>query len=179
MDIHQIQVQYDGLADRLLLRIRTRDAQAVAVWLTRRMVSRLLPAMDQTVSRWVASRQAPQALAVPEAREMMVEGERQKALAQSDFRTPFDGAVQLPLGEQPLLPEAIDLGLTPQGGVLWRVREAAPGRSLELQLRDELVHGLMALLQQALAKAEWGLGLAAPDGVQPSQTGAKPGTLLN
>ena len=179
MDIHQIQIQYDGLADRLLLRIRTRDAQAVAVWLTRRMVSRLLPVMDQTVSRWVASRQAPQAMAVPEARDMMVEGERQKALAQSDFRTPFDGAVQLPLGDQPLLPEAIDLGQTPQGSLLWRVRETAPGRSLELQLRDELVHGLMALLQQALAKADWGLTLPMPTDTKAPHAGAKPGTLLN
>ena len=40
MDIHQIQVKYDALADRLLLQIRTRDEQLFPIWLTRRMVMR-------------------------------------------------------------------------------------------------------------------------------------------
>jgi hypothetical protein len=70
MDIHQIQVKYDALADRLLLQIRTRDEQLFPIWLTRRMVIRLWPHFRGMVSGLAVSRTAPLATAVPEARDM-------------------------------------------------------------------------------------------------------------
>jgi hypothetical protein len=51
IDIHQIQVKYDALADRLLLQIRTREEVLFPIWLTRRMVMRLWPHFRIMVSR--------------------------------------------------------------------------------------------------------------------------------
>ena len=84
MDIHQIQVKYDALADRLLLQIRTRDEQLFPIWLTRRMVIRLWPHFRGMVSGLAVTRSAPSALAVPEARDMLADAARERALSVGD-----------------------------------------------------------------------------------------------
>jgi hypothetical protein len=73
MDIHQIQVKFDPVADRLLLQIRTRDDSLFPIWLTRRMVMRLWPHLRGMVSGLAVTRSAPTALAVPEARDMLAD----------------------------------------------------------------------------------------------------------
>ena len=44
MGIHQLQLRYDPVADRLLPSVRTHQAELYRVWLTRRMVARLVRA---------------------------------------------------------------------------------------------------------------------------------------
>lgn len=177
MDIHQIQVKYDPLADRLLLQIRTRDEQLFPIWLTRRMVIRLWPHFRGMVSGLAVTRSAPTAMAVPEARDMLADAARERALKAADFRTQFDpsGAKQ-PLGPEPVLPTAIDLRPAKGQAVVLVIRDAA-GRSLELAFGEDLAHGLLKLVESALAASEWGLvAQAAPAAAEP---GTPPARVLN
>lgn len=177
MDIHQIQVKYDPLADRLLLQIRTRDELLFPIWLTRRMVMRLWPHFRGMVSGLAVSRSAPSAMAVPEARDMMAEAARERALKSADFKTQFDTtSVKQPLGSEPVLPTAIDLRPAQGQAVVLVIRDAA-GRSLELAFGEDLAHGLMKLVESALAASEW--GLVAPQAAAAAEPGTPSARVLN
>jgi len=157
MDIHQIQVKYDALADRLLLQIRTRDEQLFPIWLTRRMVIRLWPHFRGMVSGLAVTRSAPSALAVPEARDMLADAAHERALKSADFKTEFNAsAATQPLGPDPVLPTAIDLHSAAGQAVVLVIRDAQ-GRSLPLPFGEDLAHGLLKLVESALAGSEWGL----------------------
>ncbi|MBL8331212.1 MAG: hypothetical protein JNJ71_20410 [Rubrivivax sp.] len=181
MDIHQIQLSYELRADRLLWQLRTREGAVVGVWLTRRMVERLWPHFQH----WVLQAQLPPRPAgpaaaaaaaptvMPQAREMLADVARQRPLPQADFEQPFDAqALTRPLGPEPLLPDAIDLApVSGPGGrrLALRVRETG-GRSLDLQLGDDLATALLRLMERAVAASEW---FAAPAG--SAGTEAAPG----
>ena len=177
MDIHQIQVKYDALADRLLLQIRTRDEQLFPIWLTRRMVIRLWPHFRGMVSGLAVSRTSPTAMAVPEARDMLAEAARERALKSADFKTEFNAsAAKQPLGPEPVLPTAIDLRPAKGQAVVLVIRDAH-GRSLELAFGEDLAHGLLKLVESALAASEW--GLVAPAAAQAPEPGTPPARVLN
>lgn len=185
MNIQQIQVRYQPAADRVLWELRTRDGEVVAVWLTRRMLKGLWPPLSNLVTQTGVAKMAPNATVLPEAREMMAQAARTRPLANGDFGAPFDsqGAAQ-PLGAEPMLPHAIDLGMAAgQQGVVMAVRE--PSRQqINLQLSSDLATAFMRLLEHAIAEADWGLGPAPA--AAPAQPGGPatpsppaPPTLLN
>jgi hypothetical protein len=167
MDIHQMQMSYDPRADRLLWNVRTRAGEMFAIWLTRRMALRLRSPFERLVTQ-TAMPQVPAARAtvVPEAQALMSEMARQKPLQSTSFQAPFDSKAQSrPLGPEPLLPDNIDLTPTPQAagrGLMIRVRETG-GRSMQLQLNDELAMGLMRLFEQALKASEWNTPVVAAE----------------
>ena len=168
MTIHQIQVRYEPAADRLLMQVRSTQAELFAVWLTRRMVARLFPPFRDAVTRASVAQTTPQAMPVPEAREMLEQAALARPLPGTDFKKPFtDTGSSHPLGPEPLLPAAIDLRPVPSGGLAITLREER-GRRMEMTLTPELATALLRLMDSALKVAEWGLpGLgtqAAPGG---------------
>jgi hypothetical protein len=178
MDIHQMQIKYDALADRLLWQVRTRTGELYAVWLTRRMVGRLWPPFLVLVTRGGIAQVAPNATPVPDARAMLEQAARERPLPAADFKAQFDAkAVSRPLGAEPLLPTAIDLTADPKGpGLTMNLREEG-GRNLRLHLDADLATALLRLLQQALKGADWG---AAPvTAVPPENLAPTPPAALN
>ena len=180
-----MQVRYQPAADRLLWQVRTQTGELFAVWLTRRMLRQLWPPLRHLVTSAGMAQVAPNATVLPEAREMMAQVARARPLAHANFSTPFDAKpVAQPLGPEPLLPTAIDLGPGADAkGLRITVREPA-GRHMTLALSADLATALMRLLEQALAEADWGLGSAvatAPSGIPGAEPPAPPTppTLLN
>jgi hypothetical protein len=162
MGIHQIQLRYDPLADRLLLSVRSHAAELYTAWLTRRMVARLVPPFRRAVGRLALPRSSG-ALPVPEAQAMLEQVARERPLKDADFSQPFEGTQDAtwPLGRDPLLPTEIDVRAPPGGGLVVTLREAR-GRRIELVLNDDLATALMRLLDQGLAQADWALPVADP-----------------
>lgn len=176
MEIHQIQVRYEPLADRLLVQIRTRQEQLFSIWLTRRLTVRLLPHLQQSVVAAALSRSAPGSVAVAEARDMLAAAAREEALRSADFSSPFDVSVAQPaLGPEPLLPMAVDLMQDARSGLSLRVRDAQH-HSLDLQLGDEFAVAFVQLIESALAQTEWGLAPRVA-GNEASQAGESPRVL--
>jgi hypothetical protein len=174
MGIHQIQLRYDPVADRLLLSVRSHAAELYTAWLTRRMVARLDAPFRQAVARLALPRSA--ALPVPEAQALLEQVARERPLKDAAFDRPFEGAhdATYPLGRDPLLPSEIDVRALPAGGLAVALREAR-GRRLELTLNDDLATALMRLLDQALKLADWSLPAAAA----PADTAPPPPQRLN
>lgn len=177
MNIHQLSVSYEERQDRILLRLNTLDKQEFRFWLTRRMCLRLMPAIDQSVVRMEAS-QPGVAAPDPSAKKMLTEIKREAFLQKADFATPFEAkAEQRPLGEEPMLITDVQLSLLAGGGLLVTFQEKnidAPVKSCQLNLQASLVHGLVHLIQQALAKAEWGFTTTAKTAAEPADTELEP-----
>jgi hypothetical protein len=168
MNIHQLSVSHDERQDRLLLRLNTLDAQEFRFWLTRRMAIRLLPVMEQSVVRLEAA-QAGMAAADPTTQQMLTELKREAFLQGADFSTPYSSqAQQLPLGSEPLLITDTQISLQGQGGLqmIFQQKSGEAVQSCQLNLQAPLVHGLIHLIRQSMAKADWGLG---PGLVEPSE----------
>lgn len=161
MAIHQIQLRYDPAADRLLLQLRSSEAEIYAAWLTRRMVSRVLPPFRQAVLQAGVACAAPRALPVPEARQMLEQAALQRPLPGAEFGQPFkadDGSY--PLGTEPLLPDAADLRPGADGQITLALRETR-GRRIDLLLTADLSTALLRLIDGALKTADWGLDVVA------------------
>lgn len=175
MNIHQMQVRYQPGADRILWQVRTASGELIQAWLTRRLLKMAWPHLSRMVVQAGLAQVVPGATpasVLPEARDMLAQAVRDRPLANARFNEPFKlDAVAQPLGPEPLLPEAIDLGPGAEGrGLNIRLRDGA-GRSMALQLNDDLATALMRLLDQALAESDWGLVSrdtpAAPAGPRP------------
>ena len=168
MNIHQLNVSHNDRQDRLLLRLNTQSGEEFRFWLTRRLTLRLLPVLQQTVGRLESNQ--PQMLAPdPASKQILTELKRDAFLQKADFKTPYvEKAQQLPLGEEPML--VTDVQMQVQGTeVLLTLQDKgsatsgtpAQVQSCQLNLQPSLVHGLIHLIQQAMARAEWQLTLVA------------------
>ena len=166
--IHQIQLRYEPLADRLLLSVRTHSAELYATWLTRRMAAQLAAPLRQAVARLALPPSAAGALPVPEVQQMLEQVARERPLAGANFQQAFAGGADAsyPLGPEPLLPEEINVASPPGAGLVISLREQR-GRRLELKLNNDLATALLRLFDQALAGADWGLARTAADAPPP------------
>jgi len=175
VNIHQMQLRYQPAPDRLLWQLRTTGGDLYAVWLTRRIVRMLWPPLTKLVTQAGIVQTLPNATVLPEAQAMLAQAVRDRPLPGASFAEPFDTRVTAqPLGAEPLLPEAIDLGPGDKGqGLKLQLREAG-GRRLAMQLSADLSTALMRLMEQALAAADWGL-VVAPAAAEPDA--GKPGVL--
>jgi hypothetical protein len=156
-----MQLRYQPAADRLLWQLRTTGGDLYAVWLTRRMVRLLWPPLSKLVTHAGIAQALPHATVLPEAQAMLAQAVRDRPLPGASFAEPFDQrATAQPLGTEPLLPEAIDLGPGDKGqGLKLQLREVG-GRRLAMQLSADLATALLRLMEQSLAAADWGLVIA-------------------
>lgn len=160
MQIHQMQVRYEALADRLLMQVRTRASEVFAVWLTRRMMQRFWPTFHRVATQMPVAGKSPGALLAPEAQAMLAESALQRPLAGADFNQPFGSPEdRQPMGAEPMLASEIQLQSDPKQGLRLALSDAQ-GRHLTLQLSEDMVTALLRLVEKALADADW--GLAAP-----------------
>ncbi len=174
-----MQLRYDARADRLLWQLRTSEGALYAVWLTRRMVRGLWPPLGRLVTDAGLRQALPQATVLPEAKAMLAESIRSRPLPGASFDQPFDTRITArPLGAEPLLPEAIDLGPGPAGqGLKLQLREGPGGRSIAMQLDADLATALQRLMARAIAAADWGLDVGAADAGATPGSDARPAVL--
>jgi hypothetical protein len=182
MNIHQVSVSYVQEQDRMLLRINSKDGHELRAWLTRRLTIGLLPVLNRTAAEQIKKVAAPAlpAASLDEQRQQLVVAfEKEAALRQGDFATPYSPpqtppAAQ-PLGAEPLLLTEIKITLLDQGQLQLQLFEKFAGkdspRSMQLMMDPQLTNGLLQLLHQGLQLSHWldtppvlaaPAGLAAP-----------------
>ncbi|HUP90840.1 MAG TPA: hypothetical protein VM074_01225 [Solimonas sp.] len=158
MALHQINLTFDPNQDRLQLRISTTEQTEYRFWLTRRLVKRLWPGLVQLTQSTPPVRQQ----LAPESRHAMLEFQREQALAEARFGEPYPSGTLTPvLPGEPMLIANVRLRTEPHGAhvVVLQPRE---GEAVTLRLETPLLHALMKLLQDAVAKLEWDLALEWP-----------------
>lgn len=160
--IEQLQLRYDPGQDRALLTVKTSNLQAYRMWLTRRYTAALWPIL----MRFVEAEPVAQRVAAPEARRAVLGFQREQAIAETDFQTPFrDDAEELPFGDEPLVLTRVELRRQQDGmPALWF--GAQDQRGLQLRPSTQLVYSLTKLIADVATKADWRLGLE-PNWAQP------------
>jgi hypothetical protein len=162
MKLHQIKLEHSALHDRLLMRISTDDGQEVLLWLTRRCVKMLWPALVKL------AQSAPDiALQSAEAKSALLGMRHEDVVGKADFSKPYeDGQRQRPLGEEPILVARIQTkrNESSEGGTGQFVLTLLPekGQGITVALEEALLHSLFNLLQRVVKVAEWDMELKLP-----------------
>ena len=163
--IHQLQVAFDATEDRLLFRLTTVAGEEFRVFLTRRFVKGLWPLLIKTIDSKVAVK-AP----IAEARREVMAFEHEKAVRETDFKTPFQepppqAPRQFPLGEAPYVATQGNIRLV--DGVFKLALNPASGQGIEIGLDDRLMHSLCRLIEQSTRSADWDLPFFGNTPAQP------------
>lgn len=163
MRLHQIRVDYHPEQDRLLLRVSTSDGAELRLWLTRRYVKGLWPAL-MTLAETVGEARMQHD---PSVRKAMLEFEHEKAVNQADFATPYQPADRLPLGAEPLLVTRLRARHDGRGNAVLAMHPAQ-GQGMDLAMDAMLLHSFTRLIQGAVGKTDWDVRLDLPTAAQPA-----------
>lgn len=164
--IHQLQVAFDAAEDRLLFRVSTTAGEEFRIFLTRRFVKGLWPLLIKTMD----SKVAVKVPLIAEARREVLAFEHEKAVRETDFKTPFreppaEAPHQFPLGPAPYVATQGNVRLV--DGTFKLALNPATGQGIEIGLDDRLMHSLCRLIEQAARNAEWDFPWFAPAPAAP------------
>lgn len=157
VNIQQLNLGYDGLEDRLLLRLGLADNSEVTVWLTRKMV-KILWSMLQSAQ--VAPWMAPDEF-TPETQPLLEEIARSVeplATRKMDFSETYKTG-RTPRTPHPVLPG--DCRLVSLGhGKRYRLElEAKNFYTVRIPLSTDITQALINMLQMTTKEAGWDLAL--------------------
>lgn len=144
--LHQVNVTYSGVEDRLLLRVTTRLGDEYRIWLTRRFTALLLTMLDNAMDQYGG---AAALGANPKTRAMFKEGAMEKAFDE-------DKTTNFPLGKKGFLAYGIKSAGTPEGNLQLEILPKK-GTGVSLNLDKPLLYMFHNLLTQGIARAEWHL----------------------
>jgi hypothetical protein len=150
--IDQIQLKYNAVADRVLLRISTTGAAEFRFWLTRRFTKKAWPALVDSLAKGPQMENAVS----PLARRELLAFRHEQAVTGADFSVPFRDTNQaLPLGPEPLL--VAKLQIRPAANGHGRLLAFVPetGQGIEVTLTETLMHSFCALLGRVIATTDW------------------------
>lgn len=172
MNIHQVSVNYLHEQDRILVRINSRDAQEIRLWLTRRLCTGWVPALRATLRDMAAmvsgtedvtnqtstSPDQPPQDSPPAWTE---EFKKLHSLQNTDFKTPFKSDVKTwPLGTEPLLVTTVRMTVKSKDRLDMAFEESLLARKeqvrgFQVSLEPLLLTGFMHLLEKALDNTQW------------------------
>ncbi len=162
MMIKQLQLAYSAEEDRMLIRINSNEGQEIRCWLTRRMISGLLPILHQVMKQMIQTDRP-----LPElARNVLLDMSRQASLQKADFQTPFqEKAVDLPLGPSPILVSKVELHPVSQANSneLLIKLSSSNGAGFEMRMNEQLQFALYDLIIKALPQTQWHIEPAQTD----------------
>lgn len=162
--LHQIQIRYDAVEDRALLRVATTDASEFRFWITRRYARLLWTALTQSAERSGHAASRPQ----PAAREAVLAFEKEAALARADFGSGYrEQPRRTPLGDDPVLLARVKCS-HPDPATTVLSLHPMEGRGIEVRLDATLLHSLLKLLADAATAGEWDLALTTPEPATPA-----------
>lgn len=149
--LRQLQLRYDAVEDRILLRVSTQQDQEFRLWLTRRYCMLLLAVLDkhERLDPEVAERPTE------EARRAVRRFKEEAAGTRADFGSEFEAPAERPLGEAPMLAyrltyrageEQLQLTFSPQ-----------QGQGITFTLDRQLSLNLRTMLAKTIRGANWAL----------------------
>ena len=158
MNLERITVEFVPEDDRLLVHVYFSKSAEIMFWFTRRLVRRFWPVLLQVAQ----SRPEIQAQANPEARKALLGMEHEKALTKVRFSKAVEEPDRShPLGDVPFLVTRIRTRRNGKGQTILSLLPKE-GNGLDLALGENLLHGLMKLIKDSAARAQWDLTLEVP-----------------
>jgi len=143
--LHQINIAYIGMEDRLLMRATTKNGDEYKVWFTRKYTSLLVDILNKHIHE----RGGMTTLgSKPQTTKMLKGGALEK---------PFKSDVKnYPLGEEGILGFGIKVNVS-EDKVLNLQLSPEKGQGITLNLGDSLLYMFHNLLSQGIARADWNI----------------------
>ncbi len=167
-NLSQINIGYNPVEDRLLLRMTSGSADGVAeyrMWMTRRFVRLMWNALSQSLDQDTASDHRIE----PAGREAVREFEEEAALSSADFSTPYKPrVVSTPLGPEPVLISRLQIRKEQDGKKVMSLLDRK-NQGLTLGLTTGMIHSLRKILVDAVLKANWNLDMSLFSHTQPDE----------
>ena len=153
--LHQVQIKYEPVEDRGLLRIRTQDDREMRFWLTRRftrglwaLLMRLLESDSEIVSQ-----------ADEHAKSAMLSFKHEEAIARGDFTTRYqETQTHAATEETPLLVIKAEGKVQQDGRRVLRLYPQG-GHVVQLVLDDSLLHSLCKIISDMVRVTDWDIRL--------------------
>lgn len=176
--IQQFGVDVVPVEDRLLLKMNAAGEATMRFWLTRRFLALFWKGLTDELRKTVAEAKSPA------ARDFLLDMAETRLTAKADFATAFEdraavrpprqaAAASAPAPAAPPPPAAQAATTLPPPRLLWgfNIKRQADARTtivliatdnarIDIALADDGLFGLMRILRDAAAKAEWELPLA-------------------
>jgi hypothetical protein len=176
MNIHQIQMQYDRLQDRILLRVSTSERAEFRFWVTRRYVKLLWTILIKMLEREPAAA----VYADESVRRTMMGFQHTDAVRAGNFDRKYEEAAStLPLGDAPVLLSRVTAKqITGKHQLLCMHPEQ--GQGIDIAVDAALLHRISKLVIDAVGQAGWDLKFAMdPDMAMPLRAQGIPPHKLN
>jgi hypothetical protein len=155
MNIHQLSVVYVDEQDRILLRFNTSAGEELSLWLTRRMLSRVMEPLQDAVCH-LEARKTPLSDRSAATRRLLADLKRAEVLENSDFSTPYHGrSGEIPTGALLVTQMSMAVQSNRQLLVTFEEHLAQQTRSLQLSMESSMLHGFIHLLELAMRQAQW------------------------
>lgn len=179
--LHQMTVKYVPQEDRLLLRVATSEKTEYRMWLTRRFVATLWPALGGQLAQTAdlagvvrpavaaagAASTPPPPPVSPKVRDAVLGMEHQAAIQESDFSRKHDeDTVDLTGNTGPMI--ITGAKVKPWDGKhLVMSLQTDDKRNVTVTLDKKLLHGFCHMVATTVHKADWGLTLTVGEPVVP------------
>jgi hypothetical protein len=184
-------VKYVPTEDRMLLRIATSEKTEYRLWLTRRFIATLWPALGGQLAQSAdlsGLRQQPNAApspspddapkapsppVPPKVRDAVLGMEHQEAVQDSDFSRKHDeDTVDLTANSGPMV--VVGAKVKPwDGKKLVLGFQTADNMNVTVTLDKKLLHGFCHMVSTTVQRAEWGLELTVGEPVVAPQAGTQ------
>lgn len=189
--LHQMTVKYLPTEDRLLLRISTSEKTEYRLWLTRRFIATLWPALGGQLAQSADLRgvrpqmeapdQPQQASAAPggsapvpaKVRDAVLGMEHQAAVQDSDFSRQHDeDTVDLTANSGPMVVTGAKVKPW-DGKKLVLGFQTSDDMNVTVTLDKKLLHGFCHMVATTVQRAEWGLDLTVGEPVVAPKAGTQ------
>jgi len=163
MTIKQFNGNWVSQEDRLMFRFNTQDNAEYRFWMTRLVVKALINGSQHLVQKALEKKHEPKTA------QAIQEFQQQNLKQQADFKVPYQEAVSLPLGDQPVL--VIGLQMKQEGDLMSVDFQLVTKQNLNMKLTLPMLQTMVLLLDKLQAIANWSVGLPEPtDPELPSVT---------
>lgn len=172
--VHQMQLTYVAVEDRMLFRVNTTEQEEFCFWLTRRYVSLLWQVLIQVIHNRGMLPPPPDAnvgslpppppsppmppVIDPLAAVTAQEIRQQQIMKDADFETDYEQSPNRPLGDKPILLANIVARPAATGEPLLGLHPHE-GQGIEIVLNEGITRSLCQLILEASAHADWSLPL--------------------
>ena len=158
--IHQINVRYMPVQDRLVLRFSTTDKKLYRFFLTRRFTQDLWQALNNF------QEQNPEVKkhVDPSVRNAVKSFREETAVRKEQFGQKFDDTETVsPLGDEPVLVSGFGFAKSEQGQPTRMAFQLVDGRRLAMGANEQIVVSLVKLIARAMPQTGWDLHLEGAD----------------
>lgn len=151
--IHKLEISFDPIEDRLILKFHTEDLSEYRLWLTRRFVK----IFWATLKKLLHEDQKPSSQKAQEAEKISQAYEKEQTIKKSEFIQKYSSKVHLsktPLGPEPILITKIQIKQHKNGTAILCLYPEE-GQGFEVPAHSMIINALCKLLSESVRKTDW------------------------